>query len=272
MDEWQSDRLDLDAYLERIGVTGDLPVSPATLTRVNRAHALSLPFENLDVVLGRGVDVDLDAIQAKLVRGGRGGYCYEQNLLYGAAVERLGFTVTRLIARTDLDAPRPRPRTHMTLLVHLDGGTYLTDVGFGNDGPTEPVPLVDGAEVVQSGTRYRVTREPAPGRWLLARHRVDHWFPLYRFTDEPHHQVDVVVANHFISTHPRSPFVGRVYLGRITDDWRLNLNDRVLTLVRPDGAEERSEVTDAEVPALLRERFGLRLSAEDTAKIVAALP
>src|SRR5262249_24611720 len=91
--------LDLDAYLARVGYTGDRAPSLAVLDALHLAHATHVPFENLGILLGRPVLLDLESLQAKLVRGRRGGYCFEQNALLAAALEALGFAVTRLAAR-----------------------------------------------------------------------------------------------------------------------------------------------------------------------------
>ena len=134
-DEWSVRNLDLDAYLQRIGYDGPLDPSHATLAGLHRAHLAAIPFENLDLMLGRGVRVDFDSIQAKLVFANRGGYCYEQGQLFGAVLERLGYQVDRLLARVGPDGEPVRPRTHLTLRVGADAGTWLADVGFGNSPP-----------------------------------------------------------------------------------------------------------------------------------------
>ena len=106
-----ADVLDLDAYLDRIRHAGPRKPDAVTLAALHRAHLAAIPFENLDVVLGPRVSVELDRIQDKLVRGRRGGYCYERNLLFAAVLQRLGYPVQRLLARVGDDPVRPRPRT-----------------------------------------------------------------------------------------------------------------------------------------------------------------
>jgi N-hydroxyarylamine O-acetyltransferase len=92
-DDWSVGKLDVDAYLRRIGYSGPLEPSEASLTALYRRHLASIRFENLDVFLKGGVSVDLESIQDKIVNRGRGGYCYEQAQLFGAVLERLGFAV-----------------------------------------------------------------------------------------------------------------------------------------------------------------------------------
>ena len=272
-DQWESDRLDVDTYLDRLGITGPLAPTVDTLRLLHRAHVATIPFENLDVLLGRGVDLDMAALQAKLLEQRRGGYCYEHNMLFAALLERLGFRVARLYARPDLHYPKPLPRTHLTLRVESDdGAVHLADVGFGDSGPLEPVPF-DGSVSRQGGWEYRLTEEPDRAQpWCLSLRRGDDWFPIYRFTLEPHHRIDCVVANHFISTNRHSPFVGRAFVERIADDWRLNLDNRTLTLRRADGGREESRVEDDQFADLLADRFGIELTDQELKAVLASLP
>ena len=144
-DEWTTDQLDLDAYLDRIGHTGPLTAEAATLAALHRAHVAAIPFENLDVILGRGISVALPDVQRKLVEARRGGYCYEHGLLFAAVATRLGFTAKRLLARVGA-LERPRPRTHLvTLITNPTGEPWLADPGFGS-GLLAPLPLRADAE------------------------------------------------------------------------------------------------------------------------------
>src|SRR5688572_327227 len=120
-----SDALDLAAYLARTGLAAVPPATPAGLAELHLAHATHIPFENLDVLLGRPIRLDLDSLQQKLVRDRRGGYCFEQNMLFAAVLEAVGFRVSRLAARVRYRTTRLLPRTHMLLLVDADGGPYL---------------------------------------------------------------------------------------------------------------------------------------------------
>lgn len=164
-DEWTTDQLDLHAYLNRIGHTGPLTADAATLAALHRAHVAAIPFENLDVILGRGISVALPDVQRKLVEARRGGYCYEHGLLFAAVATRLGFTAQRLLARVG-DLERPRPRTHLvTLLTDPSGEAWLADPGFGS-GLLTPLPLRADAEATQGAWTYRLRRLD-DGRWQL---------------------------------------------------------------------------------------------------------
>ena len=150
--------VDLAAYLARVGLAAVPAPDLAGLFELHRAHVASVPFENLDIQMGLPIRLDLDALQDKLVRRRRGGYCFEQNTLFLAVLQDLGFDAEPWEARVRLGVTEVRPRTHMLLRVRLGGRDWLCDVGFGGQGPVEPVPL-DGTEVEQGSDAYRVIRE-----------------------------------------------------------------------------------------------------------------
>ncbi|WP_412076539.1 arylamine N-acetyltransferase family protein [Streptomyces xanthophaeus] len=271
---WSGDQLDLDAYLERIGYEGDGGREPRadlrTLKEVHRAHTGALTFENLDVLLGRPVELDVKAVEDKLVRGSRGGYCYEQNSLLAAALERIGFEVSGRGARNRTRGDDLRPVTHAVLVATVEGEPWLCDAGFGYQGPREPVPLArPGAEVAQGGWTYRVRAEE-DGVLALSLLRGGVWRDLYAFSPQRYHPVDYVLLNHYSSTHPRSAFVGQVVVQHPGDAARTRraLVGRELTRLHPDGRVERQDVGSGELLSVLDREFGIRLSERDAAELV----
>ena len=233
-----ADAFDLDAYLARIGYGGPLTPSAGLLRALHEAHAAAVPFENLDILLGRPIRLDVEALQAKLVAGRRGGYCFEQNALFAAALGRLGFRVTPLAARVRTGTTAVRPRTHMLLRVDLPEGLFLADVGFGGDGPVHPLPLAAGVETRIAGDGYRLRGED--GLWVLEATLEDGWTDLYAFTLEPQYAVDFEMANHFTSTYPSSPFVQNLTAQRCWPGRRAILRNR--KLVQREGPEVRTDV------------------------------
>jgi N-hydroxyarylamine O-acetyltransferase len=254
----------LDAYLARIGYAGPLDASLSTLQALHAAHATHIPFENVDVVLGRGVDVDPAALHHKLVAGGRGGYCFEHNLLFGAVLQELGFEVTYLSARVRLGAVRVRPRTHMLLLVSFPGSRWIADVGFGSDGLLAPVPFDPAAESAQPLRTYRVVREGA--WWLMQARGAGEWRDLYAFTLDPHERIDYEVLNHYTATHPRSIFRSRLLVHRVLPHSRMTLLDRELTIETATGVTTRV-LPESEVLQALSETFGLALPPDLVLKV-----
>jgi N-hydroxyarylamine O-acetyltransferase len=250
--------LDLDAYLRRIDYVGPREPTLPVLEALHLAHATHIPFESLDVLLGRPIRLDLAGLQAKLVAGGRGGYCFEQNLLLAAALEALGFEVTHLAARVRHRGDKPLPRTHVLLLVSVAGASYIADVGFGGEGLLLPVPFRTGSECRHYGWTYRLLEE-RPGQWLLQSQRATGWGNLYSFTLEPQTREDYEMANHYTATHPDSPFVRALIVQLPTPAARHALRDRELTVDRGGGRIERRTLAgDDEVLAVLGETFGLR--------------
>jgi len=271
---WHGDLLDLDAYLARIGLAGGLAPTLPTLRALVRAHVLTIPFENLEIVLGRPVLLGVEDLQNKLVRSPRGGYCYEHVSLFAAVLERLGFQATGLAARVQVGAGVLRPATHALLRVRVPGSEreWICDVGFG-EGQLEPVELADGAEATGEKWAFRLERleRDGAGRWLLRALRPGGPADMHAFTLDRRYAIDYLVLNHYISTHPRSPFVGRLVVQGVRPEVRHVLHDTALTSSRTDGAVETVRLEPGEVPKTLEEVFGIVLDAEDTARLVARL-
>jgi N-hydroxyarylamine O-acetyltransferase len=252
--EFQTERLDLKAYFDRIEYGGATSPALHVLEALHFAHATHLPFENLDILLGKPVLLDMASLQAKLVRGRRGGYCFEHNLLFAAALERLGFTVRRLAARVRYRTRGLTPLTHMVLVVEVGNEPWLADVGFGAEGLLLPVPL-DGRPAAQYAWSYRVVEEG--GARVLQSFRDGSWGDLYAFTLEPRHFVDYVMANYFTSTYPESPFVQNLTVQLPTPQVRYVLRNRDLLEDRGASTSMRILSDDNEIVKVLREIFGL---------------
>jgi N-hydroxyarylamine O-acetyltransferase len=255
---WE-DRVDLDAYLGRIGLPGPPPPTLAGLVALQRAHRRSIPFENLDIPLGRGISLDPGAVFAKLVGARRGGYCFEQNALFLAALGALGFVARPLLARVWLDATEVPPRTHALSLVTVDGLEWTADAGFGGS-DVPPMRLVDGAETVVEGVHHRLTQDPNHG-WMLTRNGQ----PQYSFTLERVHPVDLAMANHWVATMPGSRFVTQRIATLLGEGGLVSLNGTRLS--HGGGA---TDVTDAVAyRAVLADRFGIVVSAKEAARLFA---
>ena len=246
--------LDLAAYLKRVGLASIPPATTAGLAVLHLAHATHIPFENIDVLLGKPIRLDLASLQEKLVRDRRGGYCFEQNVLFAAILEEMGFQVTRLAARVRYRASRLLPRTHMLLAIDTHDGRWIADVGFGGSGLLVPVRLVANAEQRQFHWTYRLVEEgPA---WVLQHRQPSGWEDFYAFTMEPQEIVDYEVANYYVSTHPGSPFTHTLAAQLPTPEARHILRNRELTTERAGQTESRI-VRDDELLDLLATLFGL---------------
>lgn len=252
---------DLPAYLRRVGLGAAPPATEEGLAALHRAHAGAIPFENLDILLGRPIRLDVPTLEAKLVLGRRGGYCFEQNTLFAAALADLGFGVTPLAARVRLGGRTDGPRTHMLLSVRAGGRDWLCDVGFGGGGPWEPLPLEPAGEIAQGHWLFRVVAD-GPER-VLQNMGPSGWRDLYGFTLEPQLPSDYEVANYHTSTHPDSTFTKIPVVQRTFEAGALALRGSVLQTMRPGGETVESPVPEGDaLLALLSERFGLDFPAD----------
>lgn len=247
----------LAAYLARIGYAGPLEPTYETLAGLVRAHVLHIPFENLDVQMGRPILLDLPSLEAKLVTQQRGGYCFEHNTWFAHVLDTLGFVVLRCEGRVRFNSNGVvRPRTHMTLVVTVEGRDLLVDVGFGGYGPIAPVPL--------DGTSARVGRFA----WRLARDRDDFilqcevdatWADLYAFRHDERFPIDFEMANWFTSTYPTSQFVTNLIAQRVLPDGHRILRNLTLTETTASGMTSFDIARD-DVERVLRDGFGLEIA------------
>lgn len=250
--------MDVSAYLERIDYNGRLSPDYATLEALHFAHATHIPFENLDILLGRRISLDKNAIEAKLVSARRGGYCFEQNTLFATVLRELGFRVTALAARVRNRQTRLLPRTHMCLCVHIGDTNWIADVGFGGEGLLMPVSM-NGEAVQQYLWKYRLSQE-SEGVWVLQL-AGDGWGDLYAFTLEPQHHVDFEMANYYVSTYPESPFVRSLTVQLPRPDCRQILRNRELVTNSGKNFERVVLRDDDELLSVLASHFGLSFPA-----------
>jgi N-hydroxyarylamine O-acetyltransferase len=252
--------LDFDAYLARIGLgAADSP----TWQTIHRAHATSIPFENLDSHRGIPISLDQHDLERKLVTERRGGYCFEHNLLLASALEHLGLQVEPMLARVVVgDAPSEgRVAGHLVLRVtDGDGKVWHADVGFGIGTLLDPIPFGPdpNAAYEQSGWSFRVVEV---GYELVLQTRGPNgWSDVYSFRPQPVPRIDVEVSNWWICTNPHSPFVFGLIVVVNHDDGRRELmcdwsGPLEVTAMAPDGIES-SEQPRSVIPGKL-EQFGL---------------
>ena len=270
---------DLDAYLTRIALPARPTLDAYGLAAVQRAHRLAIPFENLDIPLGRGIRIDSDSVFAKLVTAKRGGYCFEQNRLFRDALTELGFAVRPLLARVWLGASEGAlpPLTHTLNLVTIEGQEWVADAGFGG-GYAPPMPLADGAEVDgPDGARHRLTSEG--DEWTLwregpandARGAGAGWERQYGFTTAPVDEADLAAANHWTSTEPGTRFTSHNVVSLALPTGFASLFDRQYR--RRNGTDAAESLIDD--PRVYRMRlslmFGIDLTAEEVNTLWARL-
>ena len=242
-------------YLERLDCAAPERADAPALRRLHLAHLQRVPFENLDIHLKQPIRLELPHLYDKIVGRRRGGFCYELNGLFAWLLGTLGFQVELLSARVYGPQGLGREFDHLTLRVRTDGD-WLADVGFG-DSFLEPLPLEPGLEVVQRGTRYRLSQ--AGDQWTLhQQHPGGEWTPQYLFTLRPYQLEDFAPVCHFHQTDPASPFTRKRVCTWATPEGRLTLSeDRLITT--GTTRHERPVTGEEERTALLRECFGVVL-------------
>ena len=252
----------LDTYFRRIGHDAGADVSIGTLQSLHALHPQYIPFENLSPFSGAAVSLVPDEVFDKLVLQGRGGYCFEHNQLFMRVLQSLGFEVTGLSARVVWMLPPEvtLPRTHMAMLVTIDGERWLADVGFGGVTMTGALAL-DNTDV--QGTPHEDFRLRADDDGFIVAARIGkQWQDLYRITLEPFLPVDYETANWYVSTHPESRFVNGLICCRPDRNGRHTLNNNRYSRYLPGQVPQAAELHSAdELLALLRDIFLIDIDA-----------
>ncbi len=263
----------LELYLARIGLSAPPPADAAGLAALQIAQRKAIPFENLDIMLGRGISGESDAVFAKLVRQRRGGYCFEQNRLFSDMLQDIGTPHRMLMARVLLGDPEEMPPlTHCLLLADLGGEPWIADAGFGGSW-IPPMQLADGSMAeTTDGARHRLRRigaaGSAPGEWLLERAGPGgDWQRQYAFGLNEVTAADLAMGNHWTSTHGESRFTSLHIASIVLEDGFVSLVDRQLVRTQR-GTSERREIADAEDYAeTLRGLLRLDLPQEELARL-----
>lgn len=250
----------VEAYLAFVGV--DRPAAPTfdALAELQLAHLRTIPFENLNPMLGLPVSLAHDELVAKMLSGSRGGYCFEHNMLFAGVLGALGYSVQLLAARAliGLQPGEVRPRTHLALLVQPAGEAqaWLVDVGFGRTTLNGPLRLDFVADQHLAGDAYRLV--DWDGEWAVesARWIDGEWRTLYLIDPRPVFPVDVEMANHFVATHPDSHMRKNLILLRASDGGKRSFTMGELT-IDEDGRREHRAVGGDELESVLRDEFGI---------------
>jgi N-hydroxyarylamine O-acetyltransferase len=244
-------------YLARIGVLGPTDPSAENLRRLHVAHLFTVPFENLDISIGRKIICDEERFVDKIVRLRRGGFCYELNGAFAALLRVLGYTVTHLSARVSRPEGGASPEfDHLTLRVDL-AEPWLADVGFG-DSFVEPLRLTLGVEQEQYGRKFRINQ--ADGVMIVERQEpTGHWRPQYQFTLLPRQLGEFSPRCRYQQTSPDSHFTQQRICTLATPDGRITLSDLKFIRTRNGVRKERPLRDEEEWRTVLEKDFGVRL-------------
>lgn len=247
-------KFSLEAYLERIGYFQKPDTSEETLKDLHMAHTMSVPFENLDVFYKKPVLLDEASLFEKIVNKRRGGYCFEMNGIFSIALKKIGFRVTDLLARVNIDGINFTAKTHQALMVEAGGKNWLADVGFGNDGILAPLLLEKDMEHVQFAHTYRITGHPEFGLELQKK-AGEAWNRLYVFKRDKCRPEDFIMSNHFTSTFPESFFIMMRMCTMPTKEGRITLTDKEFKITENGNVSIKPINGDDEFNALLKEYF-----------------
>jgi N-hydroxyarylamine O-acetyltransferase len=250
--------MNLDRYFARIGFAGKARADEATLRALHGLHVQAIPFENLDVLLGRRIDIAGSAVAKKLIDDRRGGYCFEHNTLFQTVLAAIGFHVEPFLARVRFNVPREvrTGLTHMILRVTIGGRPWLADVGFGGVGGSAPLLLDTEEEQATPHEPRRLLR-----RGSLHVHQAllgGEWKDAYEFVLEAPAPVDFELGNWYSCTHPQAHFINNLVVAKLDGPERLIITNREFTVRQIDGSAERHEIASPEeLLVLLTSRFGM---------------
>lgn len=256
---------DQQAWLNRIGYAGSLEPTLSTLHKLIFAHSHAIAYESLDIMLGRTPKLDLASLQRKMISGGRGGYCLEQNMLFREGLRSLGYNITSLQGRVvrGMAIDAPGPAIHMLLQVDMPEGPYLADVGFGNLAPTSALLLRSG---IEQETPHEVMRFIDVGGELTLQAKLrDTWEHVYRVIPYPRYDGEYEIANWYTGTHPDAPYQSNIIAAPPGPNrTRITMFNARVTVRHATGEAERRRLSDeAEFRSVLRDEFGLRMPDEE---------
>jgi N-hydroxyarylamine O-acetyltransferase len=242
-----SNQFDVNAWLSRIGYSGPREPTLTALKSLVTAHAAAIAYESIDVLLDKPPSLDPASLHSKIISGGRGGYCFEQNMLLRYGLLSLGYKVTSFQARVvrGLEIDAPRPMLHMVLRVDLPEGPFLADVGFGNLAPTTALKL--SAQEEQE-TPHEIMRFIAMGDELVLQSKLgSRWEHIYRVVFLPRVDAEYEICNWFTASHPQSPYLNNLIAARPGPDrTRLTLFNSRFNIRYPSGEADRRTLNNRE--------------------------
>lgn len=254
------EKVNLNAYFERIGFAGSIAPTIQTLELLHALHPASIPFENIAPLIGEQVLLDQQSLEKKLLIDRRGGFCFEHNFLFMRILADLDYEVRPLLARVIWTNPEAvvAPPSHMLLLIDIKGASYVADVGFGGLSLTAPLRLRAGAEQATPHEIFRLMGGDPD--WTLEVKIDEEWRGVYVFTTDTVAEVDLWDINRDLSSNPASSFTQQLRASLSPSGRRLKVHNDQFT-IQPTGEppEKRLLTSVEEMRAVLTEQLGLTL-------------
>ncbi len=251
--------MNTELYLERLGLTESVKGLKGIelLNALQYSHVTKIPYENLDIVNGKPLNLSTEALFQKIVVNHRGGYCFEVNGLFGELLKALGFKVTNLAARFLRGESEIPLRRHRVLLVECEDSAYICDVGIGSAAPRHPLKLEEGVIQQQFGEAYKLERDSFLG-WVILEQYKGEWRQFYSFTLEPQIDVDFVTPSFYCEKHPDSIFNKDIMVAIKTDFGRKTLNGREYKVFTGEEVTElRQNLNNSEITEILIREFNI---------------
>ncbi|MBW7867165.1 MAG: arylamine N-acetyltransferase [Brumimicrobium sp.] len=247
-------------YLRRIKFQGTPDVSLKTLSQIILRHTQTFAFENLNPLVGLPVSLELETIAHKFIVEHRGGYCFEHNRLLLEVFKAIGFEVRGLLGKVYAKGKRIEDlqRTHMIVLVSLDGKNFIADVGFGGFDPTSPIRLVCNRIQKTTKENFRIIKER--NHYILQIMIQSRWVSLYLFDLQEQYPPDFKIANWYTSAHPDSSFTYQLKAAIATEECRYTLFNNVLSTHYLGKKSVKEKLTNlSSIRRVLQENFKIRI-------------
>jgi N-hydroxyarylamine O-acetyltransferase len=265
--------MDIADYFSRIGLQKVPDADLLGLSQLQDHHMRHIPFENLDVVSGRSLNLSCEALFQKIVTHRRGGYCFELNTLYAALLEEIGFAPVPMLARVWLrDPPETPPRTHLVYRVNIDGVDWISDVGFGGRAARVPLKIEEGYEIDDGDGRIRILKDETFG-YRISRFQEGDWSDQYTVETTPAYKADILSGNHWTENHPTSHFKQGIGVGLFTEAGRTSFYDGIFRQRGTDQSDQKISGFEATLE-ILKSQFGLdlNLTPEERERLKVVLP
>ena len=245
-------------YFDRLNIVPQ-NLSFELVAELQRKHLAEFSFNNLAVLLGQAVSLDIGDIIEKIIVQNRGGYCFEHNKLMHCVLEELGFNVRCLLARVLNSKELETARTHRVTLLEWNSEFYIIDVGFGPNCPRGPIKVKLGEEFVH-GTYAYCLAESAYDDFQLELLTESGAYTLYAFNLEHYTDADCEMSNFYSSHHPETIFVVNLAISRIFDDVTLSLRNDQYHKIGASQTEIIQVENQQQLQNILADDFGIELS------------